>query len=49
MLLTIASHFFAGSLLTLLMPVGLLVGVGLYWAWLIKRRSAADRTGKTSD
>ena len=32
MLLTIASHFFAGSLLTLLLPVGLLVGVGLYWA-----------------
>ena len=49
MLLTIASHFFAGSLLTLLLPVGVLVGVGLYWAWLIKRRSAADRTGKMSD
>ncbi len=47
--LTVASHFFAGSLLTLLLPVGLLVGVGLYWAWLIKRRSAGTRTGKTSD
>ena len=49
MLLTIASHFFAGSLLTLLLPVGLLVAVGLYWAWLIRRRSAGARTGKTSD
>jgi hypothetical protein len=47
MLLTVASHFFAGSLLTLLMPVGLLILVGLYWAWLIRRRSAGTRAGKT--
>ena len=47
MLLTVASHFFAGSLLTLLMPVGLLVLVGLYWALLVRRRSAGARTGKT--
>ena len=47
MLLTVASHFFAGSLLTLLMPVGLLILVGLYWALLIRRRSAGARTGKT--
>jgi hypothetical protein len=46
MLLTVASHFFAGSLLTLLLPVGLLVGVGLYWAWLIKRRSAGAGSGQ---
>jgi hypothetical protein len=44
---TLASHFFAGSLLTLLLPVGLLVVVGLYWALLIRRRSAAARTDKT--
>jgi hypothetical protein len=49
MLLTIASHFFAGSLLTLLLPVALLVAVGLYWAWLIRRRASGARTGKTSD
>ncbi len=49
MLLTVASHFFAGSLLTLLLPVGLLVAVGVYWALLIRRRSAGTRTGKTSD
>ena len=49
MLLTIASHFFAGSLLTLLLPVGLLVAVGVYWALLIRRRSAGTRSGKTSD
>ena len=47
MLLTIASHFFAASLLTLLMPVGLLILVGLYWALLIRRRSAGTRTGRT--
>lgn len=47
MLLTVASHFFAGSLLTLLMPVGLLILVGLYWALLIRRRSSGARTGKT--
>ena len=47
MLSTLAAHFFAGSLLTLLMPVGLLIIVGLYWAFLIRRRSAGARSGKT--
>ncbi len=47
MLLTVASHFFAGSLLTLLLPVGLVIVVGLYWALLFRRRSARARTGKT--
>ena len=47
MLSTIASHFFAGSLLTLLMPVGLLIVVGLYWWLLIRRRSAGARSGRT--
>lgn len=42
-----AAHFFAGSLLTLLLPVGLLVVVGIYWGLLIRRRSAGARTGKT--
>ena len=46
MLSTLAAHFFAGSLLTLPMPVGLLIIVGLYWAFLIRRRSAGARTGK---
>jgi cytochrome c-type biogenesis protein CcmH/NrfF len=47
MLSTIASHFFAGSLLTLLMPVGALILVGLYWWLLLRRRSAGARSGKT--
>jgi hypothetical protein len=47
MFLTIASHFFAGSLLTLLLPVGTLIVVGLYWAVLIRRRSAGARSSKT--
>ena len=46
MLSTLAS-FFTGSLLTLLLPVGLLVAVGFYWAYLIRRRPAGARTGKT--
>lgn len=45
--LIVASHFLAGSLLTLLLPVGTLVAVGIYWAVLLRRRSAGARTGKT--
>jgi hypothetical protein len=43
---TVAAHFLAGSLLTLLLPVGLVVAVGIYWALLLRRRSAGARTGK---
>lgn len=46
MSLILASHFLAASLLTLLLPVGILVAVGLYWALLLRRRSAGARTGK---
>jgi cytochrome c-type biogenesis protein CcmH/NrfF len=42
----VAAHFLAGSLLTWAMPIGLLVIVGLYWALLLRRRSAGARTGK---
>ena len=31
------ASFLTGSLLTLLIPAGLLIGVGLYW-WLVARR-----------
>ena len=34
--MTIAS-FLTGSLLTLLLPVALLVIVGLWWAWAVRR------------
>ncbi|MGZ4353767.1 MAG: hypothetical protein ACXVZ4_09485 [Gaiellaceae bacterium] len=43
----VASHFLAGSLLTLLLPVGTLVAVGIYWTVLLRRRSSGARTGKT--
>jgi hypothetical protein len=46
MSLILTSHFLTASLLTLLLPVGLLVVVGLYWAVLLRRRSAGGRTGK---
>jgi hypothetical protein len=42
----LASHFLAGSILTLVVPVALLVVVALYWALLLRRRSAGARTGK---
>jgi hypothetical protein len=42
----VASHFLAGSILTLVMPVGLLIVVGIYWAFLMRRRSAGARSGK---
>ncbi|MBA3841855.1 MAG: hypothetical protein H0X39_04420 [Actinobacteria bacterium] len=42
----IADHFLTSSILTLAMPIGLLVLVGLYWALLLRRRSAGTRTGK---
>ena len=36
----IASHFLAGSILTLVLPVGAVVAVGVYWALLLRRRSS---------
>jgi hypothetical protein len=42
----VAAHFLAGSILTLVMPVGLLIAVGIYWAVLLRRRSAGARSGK---
>jgi len=38
----IASHFLAGSVLSLVLPVGLLLAVGLWWVALIRRRSHRD-------
>jgi hypothetical protein len=42
----VASHFQAGAILTLVLPVGLLIAVGIYWAVLLRRRSAGARSGK---
>jgi hypothetical protein len=42
----VASHFLAGSILTLVLPVGLLIVIGIYWAFLLRRRSAGARSGK---
>jgi hypothetical protein len=30
--------FLAGSLLTLFVPVGLLIVIGIYWLWIARRR-----------
>lgn len=42
----VASHFLTGALLTLAMPIGVLLAVGIYWALLLRRRAAGTRTGK---
>jgi hypothetical protein len=36
----VASHFLAGSILTLVLPVGAVVAVGVYWGFLLRRRSS---------
>lgn len=41
-----SSHMLTGEILTWAMPIGLLVIVGLYWALLLRRRSAGARTGR---
>ena len=35
----IAAHFLAGSILTLVLPVGLLVVVAIWWMTILRRRS----------
>jgi hypothetical protein len=42
----LASHFLAGAILTLVLPVGLLIAVGVYWWALLRRRSPGARSGK---
>jgi len=32
------ASFLTGSLLTLFIPVGLLIVIGLYWWWVARRR-----------
>jgi len=32
------ASFLTGSLLTLFIPVGLLIVIGAYWAWIARRR-----------
>jgi hypothetical protein len=46
MTLTLASHFLAGAILTLVLPVSVLIGVGVYWWALLRRRAPGARTGK---
>jgi hypothetical protein len=42
----VASHFLAGSILTLVLPVGLVIAVTVYWVLLLRRRSPGARSGK---
>lgn len=43
----LAAHFLEGAVLTMAMPIGLVVAVGIYWAMLLRRRATGARTGKT--
>lgn len=38
----LASHFLIGSILTLVMPTGLLIAVTIWWTILIRRRSGGS-------
>ena len=46
MIHVVASHFLAGAILTLVLPLGLLIAVGLYWWTLLRRRAHGADTGK---
>ena len=46
MSLVFASHFLTGSLLTIALPVGVVIAVGVYWTVLLRRRSAGAGGGK---
>jgi len=37
----LTASFLAGSLLSLLLPIGLLVAICVYWAVVLRRRSGA--------
>jgi len=43
--MTLASNFEAGAILTLVLPVGVLIAVGVYWWLLLRRRSPGARSG----
>jgi hypothetical protein len=44
--MTVASNFEAGAILTLVLPVGVLIAVGVYWWILLRRRTPGARSGK---
>lgn len=42
----IAAHTLAAEILTLVLPAALLIGVGVYWWVLLRRRAPGARSGK---
>jgi hypothetical protein len=44
--MTLASNFEAGAILTLVLPVGVLIAVGVYWWVLLRRRAPGARSGR---
>lgn len=44
--MTLASNFETGAILTLVLPLGILIAVGLYWWFLLRRRTPGARSGR---
>ena len=44
----VASHFLAGAVLSLALPIGAVIAVGFYWALLLRRRSSGCTGVRTS-
>jgi hypothetical protein len=42
MILVVGSDFHAAAILTLVLPVTLLIAVGIYWWFLLRRRPPSD-------
>lgn len=38
----VTASFLAGSILSLVLPVGLLIAVGIWWLGIMRRRSGGD-------
>jgi hypothetical protein len=38
----VTASFLEGSILTLVLPLGLLIAVGLWWMFALRRRSGED-------
>jgi cytochrome c-type biogenesis protein CcmH/NrfF len=40
----LAAHFQAGAILTWALPVAVVVGIGIYWALVLRRRRFSDES-----
>jgi hypothetical protein len=45
-MILLATHFLTGAILSLVIPLGALIAVGIYWWILLRRRTPGARSGK---